>query len=117
MIGGPGTDRTVPHDRLARLLADLAVQGVSFRVQDGQIRITGLDRTGWIDDFIERNKADLLVLLGAPEPEPPRIELWENRDHRYNELSPAPSLDRPGSVAMPTSRSELIRKLESFAFD
>ena len=54
-------------DRLARLLADMAAQGVSFTVRGGQIQVTGMEREAWLDDWLERHQTELLALLGAPD--------------------------------------------------
>ena len=104
-------------DRLARLLADLAAQGVSFTVQDGQIRVTGLESDAWLDDWLERHQHDLLALLGSPrrpESPPKPVTLWEDTRPRYNALSHGPDRPRP---AARSSRAELVERLRSFALD
>ena len=76
--------------RLAKLLGDLARQGVTFTVSGGRVVIVGTDREPWIDDWLERNHSELLLLLGAPdrhqEPRTP-IPLPEDGRPRYNVLS------------------------------
>ena len=104
-------------DRLARLLADLAAQGVTFAVRGGQIRIHGLERDGWLDDWLERNHSDLLLLLGCPRrPQATRtpIPLPEDARPTYNVLSVGPDRPRP---AAGSSRAELVERLRSFALD
>ena len=54
-------------DRLARLLADMAAQGVSFTVRGGQIQVTGMEAPDWLPGWLERNHSELLALLGCPD--------------------------------------------------
>ena len=76
-------------ERLARLLSDLAAQGVTFKADGGQIRVTGMDREAWLDDWLERNHSELLALLGNPrrvEAKRERLEV-ESADEGSEEFS------------------------------
>ena len=100
------------QNRLSRLLADLAGQGVSFTVSGGRVVIVGMDSEPWLDDWLERNHSELLALLGCPdghEATRTPIPLPEDARPRYNDLS-APSATRP-------TRSELAARLASIKLD
>ena len=100
-------------DRLARLLADMAAQGVSFTVRGGQIQIQGMDREAWLDDWLERNHSELLALLGCPDGhEATRTPLPLPEDARPT----CNVLSAPSPRARPT-RADLAARLASISLD
>ena len=104
--------------RLRSLIAIWQAEGVHLERHGRQIRVIGLDRPHWFDEWVERNLHHLVQILpdcDLPEAPPPRPILFENHPVNWNELGPPLTRDRPRRVLPGQARSELLVKLEEFA--